>query len=181
MIGANQGGIDMNFGETIKRRRELLEMTQQELAQKLFVSRQTVCRWENGTRCLDLIMAKKIALLLGISLDDLLPGQEIPDYTPAKEPIIDLSCVKMMLVGCFLLLVGTFLIAADQGNMDFAAICFIVGIIVFAIGLFIPQDRGKAIIDDDLPQRQCPKCGKKHDFDYPQCPHCNYDYTHRQT
>ena len=41
----------MNFGETIKRRREQLEMTQQELAQKLFVSRQTVCRWENGTRC----------------------------------------------------------------------------------------------------------------------------------
>lgn len=49
----------MNFGEAIKKRREQLEMTQQELAQKLFVSRQTVCRWENGSRCPDLIMAKK--------------------------------------------------------------------------------------------------------------------------
>ena len=33
-----------------------------------------------------------------------------------------------------------------------------------------------APIDDDLPQRQCPHCGKNHDFDYPQCPFCNYIY-----
>lgn len=171
----------MNFGETIKNRREQLEMTQQELAQKLFVSRQTVCRWENSTRCPDLIMAKKIAIILGISLDDLIPGQEVPDYTPPKEPIIDLSCVKVMLSGIFLLVLGAFLIAADQGNMDVAAICFVSGIIIFVVGLFIPQDRGKAIIDDTLPQRVCPKCGKKHDFDYPHCPHCGYDYTGRET
>lgn len=28
----------------------------------------------------------------------------------------------------------------------------------------------------DLPQKQCPKCGKKHDFDYPRCPFCKFDY-----
>ena len=171
----------MKFGETIKNRRERLDMTQQELAQKLFVSRQTVCRWENGTRCPDLIMAKKIALVLGLSLDDLIPGQEVPDYTPPKEPIIDLSCIKVMLSGIFLLLLGTFLFTADDGNGGIAAFCFIVSIVVFTIGLFIPQDRGKAIIDDTLPQRVCPKCGKKHDFDYPQCPHCDYDYENRPT
>lgn len=114
---------------------------------------------------------------MGISLDDLLPGQEVPDYTPPKEPIIDLSCVKVMLAGIFLLPVGTFLNAADEGMMDVAAVCFILGIIIFAVGILIPQDRGKAIIDDTLLQRVCPKCGKKHDFDYPQCPYCDYDYT----
>jgi DNA-directed RNA polymerase subunit RPC12/RpoP len=61
--------------------------------------------------------------------------------------------------------------------MDFAAICFIGGIIVFLVGLFIPQDRGKAIVDDTLPQRKCPQCGKEHDFDYPECPHCGHRYT----
>jgi transcriptional regulator with XRE-family HTH domain len=166
----------MNFGESIRKRREELGLTQQDLAEKLFVSRQTVCRWENGSRYPDLIMAKKITLVLGISLDELIPGQEVPEYTPPKEPIIDLSCVKVMLTGIFLLVLGTFLISADAGNMDFAAICFIGGIIVFAVGLFIPQDRGKAIIDDTLPQRQCPKCGKDHDFDYPECPHCGHSY-----
>ncbi len=28
----------------------------------------------------------------------------------------------------------------------------------------------------DLPQRTCPKCGHTHDFDYPKCPHCKFDY-----
>ncbi len=28
----------------------------------------------------------------------------------------------------------------------------------------------------DLPQKQCPNCGETHDFDYPKCPYCNYDY-----
>ena len=166
----------MSFGDAIKKKREELGLTQHDLAQKLFVSRQTVCRWENGTRCPDLIMAKKISLVLGISMDDMMPDQELTDYMPPKEPIIDLSCVKVMLCGIFLLLVGTFLIAADQSNMEFAALCFFGGIIAFFIGLFIPQDRGKAIIDDSLPQINCPKCGKNHDFDYPQCPHCGYDY-----
>ncbi|MBO4928993.1 MAG: hypothetical protein J6D61_00950 [Clostridia bacterium] len=27
-----------------------------------------------------------------------------------------------------------------------------------------------------LPQKQCPNCGKKHDFDYPKCPFCKYEY-----
>ena len=29
---------------------------------------------------------------------------------------------------------------------------------------------------EDLPQKQCPRCGKWHDFDYPKCPFCKYDY-----
>lgn len=30
--------------------------------------------------------------------------------------------------------------------------------------------------DEALPQKQCPKCGKTHDFDYPKCPFCKHDY-----
>ena len=28
----------------------------------------------------------------------------------------------------------------------------------------------------ELPQRECPHCGEKHDFDYPKCPYCEFDY-----
>ena len=28
----------------------------------------------------------------------------------------------------------------------------------------------------DLPQKTCPKCGIKHDFDYPACPLCGHKY-----
>lgn len=166
----------MTFGQSIKAKREQMGLTQQDLADMLFVSRQTVCRWENGSRCPDLVMAKKIALVLGLSLDELIPGEMVQDYVPEKESTLDISCVKVMLSGMMLLLIGIFLSVADSGNMSFAGFCFLAGIIVFAVGLFIPQEKGKPIIDDRLPQRKCPKCGKEHDFDYPQCPYCDYRY-----
>lgn len=33
-----------------------------------------------------------------------------------------------------------------------------------------------AAAEETLPQKTCPKCGTVHDFDYPQCPKCKYDY-----
>ena len=30
--------------------------------------------------------------------------------------------------------------------------------------------------DDELPQKKCPNCGTIHDFDYPKCPVCKYEY-----
>ena len=31
-------------------------------------------------------------------------------------------------------------------------------------------------LEEELPQKECPKCGRKHDFDYPKCPFCKYEY-----
>ena len=30
--------------------------------------------------------------------------------------------------------------------------------------------------DAELPQKTCPNCGTVHDFDYPKCPVCKYEY-----
>lgn len=30
--------------------------------------------------------------------------------------------------------------------------------------------------EGELPQKQCPNCGNRHDFDYPKCPVCKYEY-----
>ena len=57
----------MALNDNIKKLREERNLTQQQLADKLYVSRQTICRWENGSRCPDLITAKKLALELGVS------------------------------------------------------------------------------------------------------------------
>ena len=170
----------MTFGEAMKKKREQIGLTQQELAEKLFVSRQTVCRWENGTRCPDLVMAKKIALVLGIPMDDLITGEMVEHYTQAQEPPVDISCLKVMLTGMMLLLIGIFLYLADDWNMEISALCFIAGIIFFIVGLFIPDHKKDAVMDETLPQKKCPRCGKEHDFDYPKCPHCDYDYSGRK-
>lgn len=171
----------MTLGETIKAKREASGMTQQELASRLFVSRQTVCRWENGARCPDLVMLKRIAIVLGIPLDELVSGETITDYSAQKESMLDISCVKMMLTGMMLVLIGTFLFVADSGNGEISAFCFLAGILLFIIGLFIPWNKKAVPVkNDDLPQRKCPKCGMEHDFDYPKCPYCFYDYTGRE-
>lgn len=69
----------MALGDNIRKLREERGMTQQQMADKLYVSRQTVCRWENGSRCPDLITAKKIATEFGVSLDVLISDDDLED------------------------------------------------------------------------------------------------------
>lgn len=38
------------------------------------------------------------------------------------------------------------------------------------------KERDDEIGEDEIWQRTCPKCGKSHDFDYPKCPNCKYNY-----
>lgn len=76
----------MALGDNIKRLREEHSLTQQQLADKLYVSRQTVCRWENGSRCPDLIMAKKLAAELGVSLDELISDEDLKEVTKNDFP-----------------------------------------------------------------------------------------------
>lgn len=45
----------MALSDNIRKLREENGMTQQQMAEQLYVSRQTVCRWENGSRTPDLI------------------------------------------------------------------------------------------------------------------------------
>ena len=69
----------MALHDNIKKFREEKNLTQQQLADKLYVSRQTVCRWENGSRCPDLITAKKLALELDVSMDELISDEDVND------------------------------------------------------------------------------------------------------
>jgi transcriptional regulator with XRE-family HTH domain len=168
--------MDMKLGEAIKARREQLGMTQKDLAEKLYVSRQTVCRWENGSRCPDIVMCKKISMVLDVALDELISEETVSEYVPEKESSLDISCVKVMLTGILLLILATFLYVVYDGESNSFVYCFVLGLAIFVIGLFIPWEKRKAVQEDQLPQRTCPQCGKNHDFDYPQCPYCGNRY-----
>lgn len=67
----------MEFGTKLKTVREQKGITQQTLANYLFVSRQSVSRWESGSRYPDLMTAKKISEYFKISLDELISGDDI--------------------------------------------------------------------------------------------------------
>jgi DNA-directed RNA polymerase subunit RPC12/RpoP len=37
-------------------------------------------------------------------------------------------------------------------------------------------DESASESEEELPQKTCPACGTVHDFDYPKCPNCKFDY-----
>ncbi len=63
-------------GEKIKQRREALGLTQQELADKLYVTMQAVSQWENGKTQPDSDRILLLAKLLGTTADALLDGSQ---------------------------------------------------------------------------------------------------------
>ncbi len=67
----------MNIGKKIAALRKKRGMTQDELSAALFVSRDLVSKWENGTRRPDYGTIEKIALVLGATADDIVEKDEL--------------------------------------------------------------------------------------------------------
>ncbi|MEE0237633.1 MAG: helix-turn-helix domain-containing protein [Bacteroidales bacterium] len=67
----------MNTNEKLKEIRKISGMTQEELADKLNVSRQTISKWEKGLSTPDLEMAIQFCDLFQISLDELLKEERM--------------------------------------------------------------------------------------------------------
>lgn len=61
----------MGFGENLIRSRKKSGLSQEEVAAKLGVSRQTVSKWELGETLPDIQQAKKLSTLYHITLDEL--------------------------------------------------------------------------------------------------------------
>ena len=67
-----------NVGKNIRTLRTSNKMTQDDLAEKLFVSRQTVSNYENGKSCPDIQMLMKIAEMLNTDVNALIYGPPKP-------------------------------------------------------------------------------------------------------
>lgn len=67
----------MEFNEKLQLLRKEKGLTQEQLAEKLFVSRTAISKWENGRGFPNLDSLKNIAALYSISIDDLLSGEEL--------------------------------------------------------------------------------------------------------
>ena len=59
------------FNDNINRLRKLHQMTQEDIAEAVGVSRQAVAKWESGETIPDLEKCRLLAELFGVSLDDL--------------------------------------------------------------------------------------------------------------
>ena len=65
-----------NIGEKIKELRNKNKLTQQELGDKLFVSNNTVSKWERGTLLPDIDNIKKLAEVLDTNVESVIYGEE---------------------------------------------------------------------------------------------------------
>ena len=90
----------VEFGEQLRRVREEKGMTQQSLAEQLYVTRQAVSRWECGDRYPDLLTTKKISQILEVSLDDLLSGKEM-EKVVERNPVIEKKSVNNIMIALY--------------------------------------------------------------------------------
>lgn len=59
------------FKDNLVQMRKILQLTQEDIADKLGVTRQSVAKWESGESIPDLDRCKQLADIFGVSLDDL--------------------------------------------------------------------------------------------------------------
>lgn len=99
----------VELGEQLRRAREEKGMTQQSLAEQLYVTRQAVSRWECGDRYPDLLTTKKISQILEVSLDDLLSGKEM-EKVVERNPVIEKKGINNILIALYAFVVISFII-----------------------------------------------------------------------
>lgn len=99
----------MNFGEQIRSIRANNGLTQEQFAQRLNVSRQTISSWENDRNLPDLEMTVHIAKVFGLSLDQLILGGSnmteklISDGSETTKARINRS---ILIIGSILMCIG---------------------------------------------------------------------------
>lgn len=105
----------MKFSEKIKEFRMQNNLTQQEFADKLFVSRSAVAKWEQDRGMPSLDLLEKISAVLNVSIDDLVGEKEyrsmtlesnvkVKKYEKYNKIILGIGCVFFVAIVCLFIL-----------------------------------------------------------------------------
>lgn len=71
------GGSAMEFNEKLKKLRNSRGLTQEELAEALFVSRTAISKWESGRGYPSIDSLKEISVFFSVTIDELLSGEKL--------------------------------------------------------------------------------------------------------
>lgn len=139
----------MTIGTRLQTARLRAGLTQEQAAEKLNVSRQTISNWENDTTLPDVAYAKEISQVYGISLDALISGaapERCQETVPT--PVRTNDNIGKALLLCYFVLwmscVFFFWIFGSGGGFPMLYALFIYGllfhvasgVIAFLLGLF---------------------------------------------
>ena len=82
------------IGKFIAKQRKLKELTQEELAEKLGITKNAVSKWERGLCLMDMSLLKPLSEILDVSINEILAGQRIDNKDigeKSEENIIKLT------------------------------------------------------------------------------------------
>ena len=111
----------VEFGEQLRRAREAKGMTQQSLAEQLYVTRQSVSRWECGDRYPDLLTTTKLAQILEVSLDDLLSGKEM-EKVVERNPVVENKVANNIMTALYAIVLFSMIIPILNGILTHQAV-----------------------------------------------------------
>ncbi len=84
------------MSEGLKQLRSSMRMTQEELAEKMNVSRQTIAKWENGESVPDVVRCSELSKIFNLSLDEIasffIKNEKGKQYNPKNKFFFD-KCV----------------------------------------------------------------------------------------
>ena len=86
--------MNPTFANTLKKLRTEKGLSQQALADKMFVTQSTVARWESGSRLPDAVMTTRLATILGVDVSLLFTAAE----SDASPNVILVDDMKLILV-----------------------------------------------------------------------------------
>lgn len=88
----------MEIEKKLKDARIRVNLTQEQVAEKIMVSRQTISNWENGKSLPDIVSVIKLSELYQISLDDLLKGDKKMKEKIEKDATIAKRSRQVLLI-----------------------------------------------------------------------------------
>ena len=137
----------MELNEQIKKYRTEMNISQEELAEKIYVTRQSISNWENGKTYPDIHSLLLLSSLFGISLDQLVKG----DIEIMKEEIKKEETAKMNRYGkIYTIMLITTAISAVPLFMWLGVWAFIPWGIIWAISMYFAFKVEKVKKDNDV-------------------------------
>ncbi len=95
----------MEIEKKLKDARVKAGLTQEQVADKIMVSRQTISNWENGKSLPDIVSIMNLSDLYQISLDELLKGDQKMKEKMAKDVKVAKGNVRLILTTAIIFLV----------------------------------------------------------------------------
>ena len=142
-----QGGDGMELGKLIKMHRQEAELSQEELANRVYVSSQTILNWENDKSYPDVNSLVLLSEIFQISLDKLIKG----DIGVMKEVIQKEEIEKMKRYGrIYTIMLIVTVVSAVPLFMWLGVWAFIPWGIIWAISMYFALKIEKVKKDNDV-------------------------------